>query len=61
MLKIFETTCEVWVKPWFRKARPKIKSQTWAARSYEDVLLLLREHYSGKRFKLLEWREIKNK
>lgn len=57
-LRAFEAECEVWVKPLFRKARPKRFKTTWMADSYETFLHLLQIHYSGKRWQLLSWAEL---
>lgn len=56
-MKMFRAECEVWVKPLFRKSRPKLMTTMWAAESYETFLLMLREHYEGKRWSLTRWSE----
>lgn len=55
----FAAICEVWVKPLFRKARPKNLKTTWAANDYSDFLRMLRNHYEGKRWQLIEWHELR--
>lgn len=57
-MKYFSVVCEVWVKPLFRKARPKLFTETWAADDYNDLLLQLRADKINKRWQLKEWHEL---
>jgi hypothetical protein len=57
MMRTYRAECEVWVKPLFRKSRPKTQTTTWVANNYEQFLCLLREHYQGKRWTLRAWSE----
>ena len=57
-VKAYESVCEVWVKPLFRKSRPKVEYLAWSADSDLDFLAMVRDHYSGKRFKLLRWHSL---
>lgn len=57
-LRCFQAECEVWVKPLFRKSRPKIITSTWMVESYEQFLRLVRQHYEGKRWTFKTWSEL---
>jgi hypothetical protein len=59
-MRSFSATCEVWVKPLYKKSRPKNLTTTWCADSYEEMLGLLKAFYDGKRWKLLDWKEFTN-
>jgi hypothetical protein len=61
-VRYFECTCEVWVRPWFRKARPKIVQVCWAATDYDEFLDFTRRDMNAKykRWKLMSWRELKS-
>ena len=57
-MRYFQATCEVWVKPLFRKARPKIKQTVFAAHNMGEFYDLMRKHYAGHRFKFIGWQEV---
>ena len=59
-MRYFSVKYEIWVKPLFRKSRPKVKTMVWASRSYEDMLRELRGHFAGKRWQLWGWKDITN-
>ena len=52
-LKPYRVKVEVWVKPMFRKARPKVIDVTCCAPSLDELYRMLNKEYEGKRWKLL--------
>lgn len=60
-MRYFSVLCEVWTRPWFRKGRPKAVTTVWAADDMEHMYRIVREHYQGKHWKLLEWSELQTK
>jgi hypothetical protein len=60
-MKYYAALCEVWVKPLFKRARPKNITSTWAAHDLNQFYELVREHYAGKRYKLLHFDELETK
>ena len=56
--KLYHVEVEVWVKPFFRKSRPKRVRAVYAVESINQLYAMLQKEYDGKRWGMQRCEEI---